>query len=69
MNKENFKRDGVLSANVILSWIFGAHMLLPVGANLYIKVALTNKAIDALENAPKKKRLDKKDGLGYNYLI
>ena len=55
MNKENFKRDGVLSANVILSWIFGAHMLLPVGANLYIKVALTNKAIDALENAQKKK--------------
>ena len=44
-------------------------MLLPVGANLYIKVALTNKAIDALENAPQKKRLDKKDGLGYNYLI
>jgi hypothetical protein len=56
VNKENFKRDGVLSANVILSWIFGTHMLLPVGANLYIKVALTNKAIDALENAPPQKK-------------
>ncbi|XP_075664084.1 pentatricopeptide repeat-containing protein At4g21705, mitochondrial [Castanea sativa] len=38
-----------------------------VAAKFYIKAGLTNKAIDALENAEKK--LDKKDGLGYNHLI
>lgn len=38
-----------------------------VAANFYIKAGLTDKAIVALENAEKK--LEKKDGLGYNHLI
>ncbi|XP_028775583.1 pentatricopeptide repeat-containing protein At4g21705, mitochondrial [Neltuma alba] len=38
-----------------------------VVADYYIKAGLTSKAVDALKKA--EERLDKKDGLGYNFLI
>lgn len=49
-------------SHIVMDWNTYA-----VVADFYVKAGLTSKAVDALKKA--EERLDKKDGLGYNFLI